>query len=248
MKGKLKVIIPAGLLLVALICVVAGQVLVEKINRDKVEELQARPTPTPPVVTQEADATLTPAYTLPPVVTPTPKPTSSPEGVQVTVEPDGTVVINPDFAQEAGKADSTVEPGDQVDVNIGSGGGDLPLGDDGAYHGEEVSPTSTPTPEPTTTPAPTPKPTVAPTPKPTPTPTVRPTPKPTPAPTPAPTATPAPTPTPAPAPSSVPANADKPTWEGKKDGELYGNWVWSEFDGDWIDFSGGLTGNKVGEM
>lgn len=76
----------------------------------------------------------------------TPKPIST---ATVTTEPDGSITIIPDFEAQAGAATQLQNPSEKVDANMGGAGGDLPLGKDGAYHGDHPA---TPSPKATKTP------------------------------------------------------------------------------------------------
>lgn len=67
----------------------------------------------------------------------------------VTTEPDGSITIIPDFEAQAGAATQLQKPGEKIDANMGGAGGDLPLGKDGAYHGDHPA---TPAPKATVTP------------------------------------------------------------------------------------------------
>lgn len=70
----------------------------------------------------------------------------------VTTEPDGSITIIPDFEAQAAAASQLQKPGEKVDANMGGAGGDLPLGKDGAYHGDHPA---TPAPKATAAPKPT---------------------------------------------------------------------------------------------
>ncbi len=77
----------------------------------------------------------------------TPKPIPS---ATITTEPDGSITIIPDFEAQAAAASQLQKPGEKVDANMGGGGGDLPLGKDGAYHGDHPAQgSSQETPKPT---------------------------------------------------------------------------------------------------
>lgn len=78
----------------------------------------------------------------------TPKPIPA---ATVTTEPDGSITIIPDFEAQAAAASQLQKPGEKVDANMGGAGGDLPLGKDGAYHGDHPA---TPAPKATATPKP----------------------------------------------------------------------------------------------
>lgn len=271
MKNKLKVIVPAGLIVLALICVIVVRQGDPSMDDDK-----NQPTILGAQQTQSAeetpDQTMTtvPEVTLPPIITPPPKasagPGGSPAGETVTTEPDGSIVITPDWQEQIEKASRIITPESQVTANISGGGGDLELGKDGAFHGDNP-PTATP--EPIQTP----------------TPTVRP--------TPAPVATPPAATTTAPGglvmpgttettkdpateatPSPDPSQGDQeggpkpPSYDGKYDGQISPDGLYGWIGGfGWIKMGGsdggtggqiddsdryapgtGLTGNKVGSM
>ena len=76
-------------------------------------------------------------------------------GVTVSNE-DGVVKVDRTWGSKPDGADSTKDP-DKADANMGSGGGEMPLDDDGVYHGEpDPAPPVEPTPEPTPEPKPEP--------------------------------------------------------------------------------------------
>lgn len=77
----------------------------------------------------------------------TPRPIPS---ATVTTEPDGSITIIPDFEAQVGAATQLQKPGEKVNANMGGAGGDLPLGKDGAYHGDHPA---TPAPKATATPS-----------------------------------------------------------------------------------------------
>lgn len=204
MKDKLKIILPAGLVALALICVVMvrqGGPSQEDLGAQQ-SMAPAEETPNKPQV-EEVTYTLPPIPSSVPVYTqkPTPEPDSSPTGETVTKEPDGTIVITPDFEAQESQAVKIVKPGSQVETNIGGGGGNLELGGDGVFHGAAPTPApATPSPAPTAAPVTTAPPRVE---------------------TPAPEATPAPTPAQQP-------QGGPPSYNGKYDGEISpdGQYMW----------------------
>lgn len=175
MKNKLKIFVPAGLVVLALVCVI----MVRQGDPGQGDMLGAQQSVAPAEETPNAnkDPVEEVIYTLPPIpstapvytATPETGPDSSPAGEQVTTEPDGTVVITPDWQEQIDKASKIVTPGSQVTANIGGGGGELELGKDGAFHGDnkptpapaasqqpgssqKPAPAATPSPAPTTAP------------------------------------------------------------------------------------------------
>lgn len=275
MKDKLKIIFPAGLIALALICVIAvrqGDPGTEK-GKNQTTTLGARQTLSAEETPNDLTMTTVPEVTLPPIITPPPKasagldkePDGSSAGETVTTKPDGTIVITQDWQEQIEKASGIVTPESQVTANMGSGGGDLELGKDGAFHGDNP-PTATP--EPIQTPAPTVRPTSAPVATPPATATTAPgglvkpgTPETTK--DPAPEATPSPDPTQ----GAQEGPGGPPSYNGHYDGEispdgLYG-WIggfgWIKMGGSDGGTSGelggwegdthtGLSGNKVGSM
>lgn len=246
MKNKLKIILPAGLIALALICVIVVR------QGDPGQEDPGAQQTVPAEETPDMTAGPEEIYTLPPIPSGVPvytkapavDPDGTPAGETVTTEPDGTIVITPDFEAQESQAVKIVTPDSQVKTNMSGGeGGDLQLGDDGAYHGDNkpTPPLATPVPAPTTAPVP---------------------------PTPAPVETSVPEVEPAPTPEQGPQGGP-PSYDGKKDGQMSpdGQYMWIGGLG-WIDqsstdggtggqipddFDGhipgsGLSGNKVGEM
>lgn len=171
MKDKLKIILPAGLIVLALICVVmvrqGGSGQEDLGARQSVAPAEETPDNKPPV--EEVTYTLPPIPSGVPVYTqkPTPEPKEDLDGdtpaVGTTTEPDGTIVITPDFEAQESQAVKIVKPDSQVKTNMGGGGGDLELGEDGVFHGTAPTPAPAPTAAPVTT-TPTPVETPAPTP------------------------------------------------------------------------------------
>lgn len=288
MKNKLKIILPAGLIALALICVIVvrqGDPGTEE-GKSQTTTLGAQQTLSAEETPDLAMTAVPPEVTLPPIITPPPKasadsgkePGGSSAGETVTTEPDGTIVITPDWQAQIDHASKIVTPDSQVTANIGGGGGDMELGKDGAFHGDNP---------PTATPAPiqTPTPTVRPTPAPVATPPAAATRDPEATPpentptapgglvkpgTPETTKDPTPEATPSPDPSqgSQEGPGGPPSYNGRYDGEISPDGLYGWIGGfGWIKMGGsdggtggqiddsdryapgtGLTGNKVGEM
>lgn len=162
MSSKWKVIVPVGIATFALVCVFGGRALVDRENAAKLDELKAQETAqqtTPSPETTPIDGTI---YVKGNISTATASPapapvaaSSSPAKETITVDEDGTVIITPDFAAQANSATKIITPDAQVSANMGgSGGGELPLGEDGAYHGDNPA---TPAPKATSVPQDTPQ-------------------------------------------------------------------------------------------
>lgn len=205
MKNKLKIILPAGLIALALICVIVVR------QGDPGQEDPGAQQTVPAEETPDMTAGPEEIYTLPPIPSGVPvytkapavDPDGTPAGETVTTEPDGTIVITPDFEAQESQAVKIVTPDSQVKTNMSGGeGGDLQLGDDGAYHGDNkpTPPLATPVPAPTTAPVP---------------------------PTPAPVETSVPEVEPAPTPEQGPQGGP-PSYDGKKDGQMSpdGQYMW----------------------
>lgn len=269
MKAKWKVIVPL-VVIVALAGILGGHTLMKRQEAKAAElkaqqeaQLKASASPTPTV------APTMPEVTLPPIITPAPKASTKPGGSSagetVTTEPDGTIVITPDWQEQIEGASKIITPDSQATANIGSGGGDLKLGEDGAFHGDNP-PTATPAPIQT------------------PTPTVRSTPAPAGTPPVASTTAPGglvkpetpetPTdPTPETTPAPDPSQGDQeggpkpPSYNGRYDGEISPDGLYGWLGGfGWIKLGGsnggtggelggwegdthtGLSGHKVGNM
>lgn len=256
MNEKWKIVVPVGLVAFALVCIFGGRALVDQVNATNKDDPTAQqsqaaeetPNATPVdgsvyVKGNISTATASPA--------PAPVASSSPAKETITVDEDGTVIIRPDFEAQANSATNIITPDTQVTANMGgSGGGELPLGQDGAYHGDNPA-----TPAPASTTKPTTKPSNN---------------------TPAPVTPPAPESTPAeqPIPSKEPSDGGSsttpdngggaPNRNGTYDGEISpdGKYEWWAGVDEWVDRSstggatGGnhydpnaqLSGNKVGSM
>lgn len=250
MKSKWKILVPV-LVVITLAGIFGGYTLMkqreakaEELKAQQEAELKASAFPSPSV------APTMPEVTLPPIITPPPKASTKPDGTvagpTTTTEPDGTIVITPDWQEQIERASKIITPGSQVTANIGSGGGDLELGEDGAFHGDNP-PTATPAPIQTQTP------------------TVRPTPAP--AGTSPVTSTTAPgglvkpetpemptDPTPDATPSSDPSQGDQeggskpPSYNGHYDGEISPDGLYGWLGGfGWIKLGGsnGGTGGQI---
>ncbi len=263
MKVKWKIIVPV-LVVVALAGIFGGHALMKQQEAKAAElkaqqeaELNTPASPSPSVAPVEEVI-----YTLPPIPSSTPKPTPKPDGTPAegttTKEPDGTIVITPDFEDQASHAVKIVKPGSQVEANMGSGGGDLELGEDGAFHGTPPTPAPAVTQHPGSiqSPAgiPSPAPTAAPV---------------TSTPAPAESSTPETSPSPDPSQGSQEPQDGPPSRKGAYDGEISpdGKYEWWDIgSGEWVERGGsnggdggdlsiydehlgeGLSGNKVGNM
>lgn len=164
-KDMKKIIVPVGMVAFALVCVFGGMAWTAHVDAAEQARIQAELKARDEQLAQESqNSTPEVVYSFPPITTPTPKPaTATPEpsyapaGETVTVDDNGDVTIIPDFEHQKDAATKIQIPDVQVTANMGgSGGGQLTLGDDGAYHGDNPAtpkPAQTPQ-EPQVTPAP----------------------------------------------------------------------------------------------
>lgn len=254
MKSKLKILLPAGLIALALICVIVvrqgnpGR----KEGKNQTTILGAQQTLSAEETPDDLTMTTVPEVTLPPIITPPAKASAKPgteldgssAGETVTTKPDGTIVITPDWQAQIDHASKIDTPESQVTANIGSGGGDLELDKDGAFHGDNPA-----TPAPIQTPAPTVRPTPAPAGNPPATPTEAPGGLVKPG-TPETTADPAPEATPSPAPSQggQDSGSKAPSYNGHYDGEISSDGQYGWIGGfGWIKLGGsdGGTGGQI---
>lgn len=246
MKNKKNVILGVSVAVLAVAFYLGGQALVERSKAAEQAELEVKQAEAARLAAQEsANAASEVVYTLPiqtppskaPAASETAKPSDPPVSETVKVEEDGSVTIIPDFEAQINAASKVVTPGAAPTANMGgSGGGDLPLGDDGVFHGDNPA---------------TPKPVIN-----TPAPTVAPTPAPA-APTPDQGIAPAQTAAPAPEPSSAPQGSTEtavpggpPNRDGKYDGERTpdGKYEWWGLGiNEWVEVGGsnGGTGGQI---
>lgn len=258
MKKKLQIILPAGLIVLALVSVIV--VRQGGANRkDLPEAQQSTPAEETPAVQESETPEPQATFVLPSDRNLTGVKVLGEEaedgGSQkehtsgddtITTKPDGTIVITPDFDAQISRAVTLVDQGSQAEANMGGGGGDLELGEDGVFHG------TPPTPAPAATPAPTPAPVATTSPQQEPS---------------------APQSTPAADPSqgSQQPQGGPPSYNGTYDGQISpdGKYEWWDMgsQSQWVDRSStnggmggqiddsdlyapgtGLTGHKVGEM
>lgn len=244
MKSKWKIILPAGLIALALVSTLGWRTMV---RQDDPGQVTANPSDTqqtfPAEETPDGSTQTVPdeIYTLPPVPSTVPKDTADPEAVPsssgetVTVEEDGTIVIIPDWQEQIDQATKIETPGSEATVNLGGGGGELDLGDDGVFHGSKPTPPPAAPQQPGSIQPPT-----APSPAPTAAPVVN-------TPVPVESSTPEATPAPAPSQGSQEGNGP-PSWNGTKDGQMSpdGQYMWIGGFG-WIE-RGGSNGGIGGQI
>lgn len=229
MKSRKNIIILAVLAGAALALFFGGQAMVNHAQADREADAAARQAEQQAQLEEARKAEQAvdnlPTVTLVPIVATaaptqsdsiqeTPKPMPS---ATITTEPDGSITITPDFEAQAGAATQLQKPSEKSDANMGGGGGELPLGEDGAYHGDNK-----PTPKPV-------QPTQAPQPTQTPTDTSQ-----------------APSPAPAPSGGQQSGNDDGPPSGTGYNGEIRGEWGWLDGFG-WIKTGGsnGGTGGQI---
>lgn len=233
-KDMKKIIAPVGMVAFALVCVFGGMAWtahVDAAEQARIQaELKARDEQLAMESQKAAEEVPAPSFQLA-IPAPTPKPTATvsepdttPVGETVTVNEDGTVVITPDFAHQKDGAIKIQTPEAQVTANMGgSGGADLPIGEDGAYHGDNPA---------TPRPAEPPVPVASQMPQ-----------KPQTTPMPVVDTPPAATPSPEPAGDQGGGSGDVPNYTGKN-GEIKDNYMWCDGFG-WVEMGGsdGSTGS-----
>ncbi len=146
-KDMKKIIAPVGIVAVALVCVLGGTAWVNHVEAAEQQRIQAELKARDEQLAMESQKAVeelpAPSFQLA-IPAPTPKPVTAtsapsyaPANETVTVEENGDVTIIPDFEHQKDGATKIQVPGTQVTTNLGgSGGGELPIGEDGAYHGD----------------------------------------------------------------------------------------------------------------